>query len=355
MHSKAFVVLPKKYEAFIEEEMALVRTVYKDVVGYIVVRNSNARTYLSTDKVEKLKDEDFDTLVVMDRLKPSQVVNLVRSLKRDVVDRVMVILEIFAMHAGSREAQLQVELARLRHSLPLIKEAIRYAKLGELHGFLGAGKYGYEKYYLLLKRREARVRREIEKLREVRSLRRKARLEAGYPSVVLVGYTCAGKTSLFNAITGLSKPVGPEPFTTLVPKSYRVSYGDLEFVLVDTVGFIRDIPPEIIEAFYATLEEVAEADLITNLVDASKPLNEVISEIKTCTDILGKLGARGKPVIYALNKIDKLSNDGILNVVEHVQKVVGSTKLIPISCTRKVNINALLDAIYEELVKRRSR
>ncbi|MEM4582607.1 MAG: GTPase, partial [Desulfurococcaceae archaeon] len=275
---KTFVLIPRKYVDFVDEELALVKTIYGSIVDYIIVKNTNSKTYLSKDKIEKIKSRDFDKLVVMDKLKPSQFINLARELKRDIADRIMVILEIFANHAGSREALLQIELARLRYTLPLIKEAIRYAKLGELHGFLGAGRYGYEKYYTMLKKREARVRRELEKLRLIRGIRRKARVEAGLPHVVIVGYTCAGKTSLFNTLTGLSKPVGPEPFTTLSPKSYRVNYRDVDFIVTDTVGFIRDIPPEVIESFYATLEEVSEADIVVNVVDASKKLSEVISE-----------------------------------------------------------------------------
>lgn len=347
---KVFVVVPKKYERFLEEELSLVKTVYKDIVGYFVIKYTNPRTYLSKEKLEKLKQLEFDKLVVMDKLKPSQLVNIARALRRDVTDRLLIILEVFANHAGSKEAHLQIELARLRHILPLIKEAIRYAKLGELHGFLGAGRYGYEKYYLMLKRREVRVRREIEKLREIRSIRRKARLEAGYPHVVIIGYTCAGKTSLFNVITGLLKPVGPEPFTTLTPKAYRVRYKDLDFILIDTVGFIRDIPPEIIEAFYATLEEIAESDLIINIVDVSKPLEEIKSEIITCNDILRKIGVHGKPIIYALNKIDKLAND-YTGIAKAVEELVNGKTVIPISCTKRVNIELLLEKIHEELKK----
>lgn len=344
-----FVVVPRKYEKSLEEELSLVKTAYGDLSGFRIVKGSNPKTYLSSSVIEELSGRDFEKLVVMDTLKPSQLVNLARSLRRDVVDRIMVILEIFAIHAGSREAQLQIELARLRHMLPLVKEAIRYAKLGELHGFLGAGRYGYEKYYLMLKRREARVRRDIQRLREIRNVRRKARLEAGYPHVAIVGYTCAGKTSLFNVITGLSKPVGPEPFTTLTPKAYRVSYRDLDFILVDTVGFIRDIPPEIIEAFYATLEEVAESELIMNVIDASKPLEEIRNEIITCNSILNKIGARNIPIIYALNKIDVVNQEKLEEAIKLVREFTANSRAVPISCKTRTNIDVLLEEVYKLL------
>lgn len=348
---KVYVIIPRKYEKFVDEELALVKTIYSEVVGYEVVKGSNAKTYISSESISKLKQLEFDKLIIMDKLKPSQIVNIARELRREVSDRILTILEIFAIHAGSKEAQLQVELARLRYMLPLVREAIRYAKLGELHGFLGAGRYGYEKYYLMLKKREAKVRREIEKLREVRSIRRKSREEAGYPHVVIIGYTGAGKTTLFNTITGLSKPVGPGPFTTITPKSHRVSHGEVDFILTDTVGFIRDIPPEIIEAFYATLEEVVEADLIINVVDISKPLEEVENEIKTCSEVLEKLGVKDKAIVYAFNKIDKLG-DSYLAVVEKARTFIkSSSTVVPISCIKKINIDVLLDKIAEELRK----
>ncbi|MEM2024681.1 MAG: GTPase HflX [Desulfurococcaceae archaeon] len=345
------MVLPKKYAPFLEEELALVQTIYSEVAGYITVGNTAQRTYLSSEKISKLKEMDFDRLIVMDKLKPAQYVNLTRELKREVLDRIFVILEIFATHAGSQEALLQIELARLKHMLPLIKEGIRYAKIGELHGFLGAGKYGYEKYYLMLKRKEARVRRELERLREIRSIRRKARLEAGLPHVAIVGYTCAGKTSLFNSITGLSKPVGPEPFTTLTPKAQRAGYKGISFIVIDTVGFIRDIPPEIVESFYATLEEIAEADIIVNVVDASRSLSEVISELETCRDILGKIGSRDRTVVYALNKIDKINSyEEVVKAV--AERLAVGNDVIPTSSTKRINIDLLLERIYTKLKSR---
>jgi GTP-binding protein HflX len=346
---RVVVVVPRRYLDYLDEELALVKTVYESIVDYIVAGGSNPRTYLSRDKLIKVRGLDFDKLVVLDRLKPSQFVNIAREIKRDVVDRILLILEIFASHAGSREALLQVELARLKHMLPLVKEAIRYAKLGELHGFLGAGRYGYEKYYTMLKRREARIRREIEKLRETRSIRRKARVEAGFPHVAIVGYTCAGKTSLFNLLTGLSKPVGPEPFTTITPKSYRVVYRDLGFIVTDTVGFIRDIPPEIIDSFYATLEEAAEADVIIDIVDASKRVSDVLREIETSREVLWKIGVYNKPVIYALNKIDRV--DSVDSVVYSIVKHTGISEgdIVPISCLKRVNIDKLLEKIYSVL------
>lgn len=345
---KVVVVLPRDRLPFINEELSLVKTIYSQIVETVVVKKANPRTYLSEEKLEKISGLDFDKLVVMDQLRPVQLINLLRFLKRDVIDRMMLILEIFAEHAGSKEAVLQIELARLRYYLPLVKEAIRYAKLGELHGFLGAGRYGYEKYYLMLRRREARVRRELERLAETRSIRRKARREKGFYHVAIAGYTCAGKTTLFNALTGLSKPVGPEPFTTLSPKSAKIVFKGLDIILTDTVGFIRDLPPEIVDAFYATLEEISYSDMVIDVVDSSKPREEIINEVSTSLEVFSRLGVVGPNIIIALNKID-LTKD-VNESMEAVREVVGEKyPVVPISALRKYGISNLLEKVAEML------
>lgn len=345
------VVIPKKYVKFVDEELGLVKTIYNNILDVVIVKNTSSKTYLSPYKIERLREMDFDKLIVMDRLRPSQYINLIKELRKNVIDRVMLILEIFAQHAGSKEALLQIELARLKYSLPLIKETIRHRKLGELHGFLGTGRYGFEKYYSMMKKKEAIVRKELERLRETGDTRRKARSEAGFPHVVIVGYTCAGKTSLFNVLTGLNKPVGPEPFTTLSPKSYKVVYKDLAFIVTDTVGFIRDLPPEIISAFYATLEEIVNAGLILNVVDSSKPVSNIIEDIETSRNILSKLNVHGKDMIIVLNKIDKLYfHKDILDEISKFLKP--GENIIPVSCKHGTNVEKLLNEIYVRLRNR---
>lgn len=347
------VAVPKKYVEYLDEEISLVKTIYPVVGNVFVVKKPNRKTYISATMLDELRGKRFDKLVVMDSLKPTQIINLVRELRKDVIDRSMLILEIFANHAGSLEAKLQIELAQLRHNLPLIKEAIRYAKIGEMHGFLGAGEYGFEKYYFMLKRRENKVRREIERVRKTRALRRERRERLGYPHVAIIGYTCAGKTTLFNRLTMLSKPVGPEPFTTLTPKSYKVRFNTIEAVVTDTVGFIRDLPPEVLEAFYATLEEVAESDLILNVIDSSKPLKRIIDEVETSMSILGKIGCKGRPLIHVLNKIDLVSSDRLKEIMEGLERALNNSQdsIIPVSAEKNINIDELV-LLVESTLKR---
>lgn len=348
MSRNTIVVIPSKYRKYEDEELELVRTIYDRIEQVIYVRKPNPKYYLTLPKLEEIKEssKDINTIVIMDKVKPSQVINLMRETGKEIVDRVSLILGIFALHAGSKEAKLQIELARIRHMLPIIKETIRYAKLGELHGFLGSGRYGYEKYYRMAKEKEARIRKELERLRKLRSLRRKHRRDLGYPLVSIIGYTCAGKTTLFNRLTGYTKPVGPEPFTTLSPKTASSYLNGYKVMFTDTVGFIRDLPPEIVEAFYATLEEIVESDIIINVVDASQKTHSVITEIYETRKTLEKIGVHGKPIIIALNKIDLLEASEVEKIMSTISKVKEPYEIIvPISALKGINIETLCNII----------
>ncbi len=348
MHSniRVVVILPHKYINYMDEELSLVKTLYKEIVEVYTIRRPNPKYYITIPVLDEIKLlEDIDKIIIMDRLKPRQIINLYRELSIEVLDRILLILEIFAEHAGSREAKLQIELARLKHQYPLVKEAIRVMKLGELHGFLGAGRYGYEKYYLMLKEREARIRRGIEKLRKIRSVRRQRRRREEAIHVSLVGYTCAGKTTLFNKITGLGKPVGPEPFTTLQPKTSAIMYRGVKIYFTDTVGFIRDLPPEIIEAFYATLEEIKYSDIIVDVIDASKPVRDVLVELSEALNVFSEIGVHGKKIIIALNKIDLVNNDHLITVINNINRSINLNEIVPISAVNGLNIDKLLDYI----------
>ncbi len=352
--SKVVAAIPRKYSDFIDEEVSLVKAIYNHSdVDVIIVRGGNPKTYLSTDVVKKLKEDGVRELVVMDLLKPRQYFNLIKELRANVLDRMHVILEIFVQHAGSREAQIQIELAKLRYGLSIIKEAVRRAKMGELHGYLGGGEYGYEKYYAMAVRRVARLRREIEHLRKLREIRRVNREKLGYPHVAIVGYTCTGKTTLFNYITRNYKPVGPEPFTTLTPKASSACYNGVKLIFIDTVGFIRDLPPQLIEAFYATLEEIVYSDAIVVTVDASKRLSEIKTSIISTNNLLESIGAHGKQSVVALNKIDLVTAERVSEIVEFLGRElnVDLNNVVPISAAKGINIDGLMRRVIEVLPK----
>lgn len=341
----------------LDEVRALVETLNLRVVGEVVVRGRkfNSNSYLSRSKIALLKKlidgNNVSKVYIYDELKPRQIMNLMKELKVGIYDRVGLILEIFALHAGSKEAKLQIEMLRLKHELPLIKEWIRRAKIGELPGFLGPGGYATDAYYYSMRRRYAKIRDELLALRERRALERVKRSSYGFPQVAISGYTNAGKTTLFNVLTNESKPVGMGMFTTISPKVKGVLINGRKVIFVDTVGFIRKVPAEVIEAFYATLEEIAESDLTVVLLDSTEELNVIIDKLKTSLEVLSKIGYLGKPIIVALNKIDAVGNseevEGKLKVVREFLKgsYMWGWDVIPLSALKHINIDLLKERV----------
>ena len=351
----------------LDEALALVNTLKPQQVKVVKLRNKyrpDTRTYLGKGKLSDLKDiienisgngYGITKLVIYDTLFPRQAVNLMRELKVDVVDKIMLILEIFALHAGSKEAKLQIEMARILHQLPLIREWVRRAKIGELPGFLGPGAYAIDKYYQHLKRRLARIRRELSILRARRELERSRRRALGFPHIAITGYANAGKTTLFNKLTNEHKPVGPEMFTTLSPKAKRADINGVSAIVVDTVGFVRNIPAEIIEAFYATLEEVSSSDVALLVLDSSESVDAVLSKLRSSLNTLAKIGYVGKPLVIALNKIDLCSDEG-RQVEDAVRKTVPEIypwkwSVVRISALKGVNLNVLKEVVADFIKK----
>jgi len=359
LHRKAVLI---SREDDLEEALALIRCLDDvDVVKIVSLRRNykvDNKSYIRRGKLEQLKRElesleyKVDTLYLYDVLKPRQVVNLMRNLRVDVKDKVGLILEIFAAHAGSKEAKLQIEMADILHKLPLVKEWIRRAKMGELPGFMGPGRYAVDAYYTHMRRRLSKIKRELEELRARRTLARSQRIRKGMQQVAIAGHANAGKTTLFNRITSEHKPVGPEMFTTLTPKSKAASLNGKHIIFVDTVGFIRDVPHEVIEAFYATLEEITLSDLTILVLDASESPSLLHRKLISSLDTLRRIGYVGKPLIVALNKIDAVDNVNML--VKDVGTLLSkhyhwSWHVAPISALKGYGIDTLLKTVYKYL------
>ena len=346
-YKKAIMIIPRSQAEDLEEALALAET-----AGYKVVKVWKSRYPNRVGKglVEQVAAdaEGVDTIIFYGDLKPSSAFRLAKEARTRVIDRVQLILEIFALHAGSEEAKLQIEMARIRHELPLVRELIRRSKMGELPGFLGPGGYAVDSYYRHLTSRLARLRRQLEALRRLRRGRLEARRKAGLRHVAIVGYASAGKTTLFNALTGLNRAVGPEYFTTLHPKHYAINLRGERVVLTDTVGFIRRVPPEVIEAFYSTLEEIAYSDVIVFVVDVSEEPRILREKMESGFETLARIGAVGIPTVIAANKIDLLDPDLLrerLKVVSDTASLYAEAPVVPISASKGVNLDSLLDAI----------
>lgn len=287
---------------------ALAEVAGYEPVGFVTqFSDQDSRFYLGKGKLEEITKMDFDVFIAYHSLTPLQFYNLRRRLNVEVMDRVLLILRIFERRAGSLESKLQIELASLKYRLPTVKEYLRRAKMGEQIGYMGAGEYAVDAYYRHMMNRISQIKRRLDKLRENRAALMRKRKDLGIPEVVLTGYTSVGKTTLFNKLTAERKYVDGKPFATLDTYTRRISLWGKEMVLTDTIGFIEDLPPVLIESFYSTLQEVADADLILLLVDASDELDEFDRELRTSLEVLSTLGVYKERVLPVLSKVDKVS------------------------------------------------
>lgn len=326
----------------LEELIQLSNTARLDVVGQTYQRldRIDPATYIGKGKLEEIQgylvDLEFDLLVFDDELSPRQQRNIEETLGIRVLDRTALILDIFAQHARTREGALQVELAQYEYLLPRLTH--QWAHLGRQvaagggrrgkgarggagtgPGSLGAGMRGPGETQLETDRREIRhriahLKQSLEDVRHQRGLQREQRRKTGIPTVALVGYTNAGKSTLLNALTGTEALVADQLFATLDPLTRRVTLpAGKEVLLTDTVGFIKKLPTTLIAAFRATLEEVVEADALLHVVDISHGM--AIEQSLAVESVLEELGAADKPMIVALNKVDKLPASEVENIV----------------------------------------
>ena len=297
-------------EASLDELAQLAATAGAQVVGRLTQRLPfPSRThYLGEGKLGELlvlkNSANYNLVIIDDELTPNQQRNLEDALQVKIIDRVALILDIFARRARTREGQLQVALAQLEYLYPrLAGQWSHLERLGGGIGTRGPGESQIETDRRIIQKKIQRLKQQIEQVRKHRELYRQKRKKTGIPVVALVGYTNTGKSTLLNALSKANVFVENKLFATLDPTTRRLSLPDNSPVLVtDTVGFIRKLPPTIITAFRATLEELSEASILVHVVDFSSP--EAAQQCQAVEDILRELGLSDKPRITALNKID---------------------------------------------------
>jgi len=315
--------------------------------------------YIGKGKITELivlkEETHYDTVIFDDELSPRQQRNLEETLRVKVIDRTALILDIFAKKARTREGQLQVELAQHRYLLPrLIGQWSHLERLGGGIGTRGPGESQLETDRRLIRKRISRIEDEIESVRKHRSLYRRRRKERGVPIVALVGYTNAGKSTLFNKLSQAGVIVENKLFSTLDPVTRRLVLPDGQrFLLTDTVGFIHKLPPSIVAAFRATLEELGEADLLLHVVDITR--HNAAKQCQAVEKVLEELSLANKPKITVFNKVDLLfNNEKELKTLDSVFYLEGYMPLaernfVLLSAMKGWGIPKLLDKITYNL------
>ena len=293
-----------------DELEELTRTAGAEIIGAFAQKRDrpDRNTYLGKGKIDELfaevRESDADLVIVNGELRPTQLRNLEEALHVRVIDRTQLILDIFAQRAHTAEGKLQVELALLKYTLPRITSLYtQFERQQGGIGMRGPGETKLEADRRKIRKRIADLEDELEEIRKRRHIQKQSRRELPFPTAALVGYTSAGKSTLLNTLSGSQVYVDKQLFATLDPTTRRVVLPDGWAVLVtDTVGFIKDLPHDVVAAFRATLEEVTEADFLIHVVDASNPHMAV--QITAVNHVLAELGASDKPMVTVFNKSD---------------------------------------------------
>jgi GTP-binding protein HflX len=297
------------------------------------------------DEIKKeIEDLEYDAIIVNGTLKPSQHHYLEMKFQKECLDRTGVILRIFAEHAHTPEAIAQVTLAKLRYELPFLREWVHKAKEGDKPGFLAGGAYATDVYFEHAKSHARRIEENLEELSRQREITRVKRHSRGYSLVSLAGYTNAGKSALFNAMCGAEVEVDNRLFSTLSTTTRKVKGIPGNVLMVDTVGFIRNLPTDLIDAFNSTLEEVFYADLILLVFDSSDPIESIKEKIETSTDILlPKI--EQQMLIFVANKIDLLSDSEIDKVRSVVSEIAEPHEMRMVSARTGKGIDSLKELV----------
>jgi GTP-binding protein HflX len=336
-------------EESLDELALLVDTAGADPVDRMLQRRDrpDPATYIGKGKAQELRELadalDVDVVVFDDELSPAQQRNLETLFERDVVDRVALILDIFAQHASSQEGMLQVELAQLRYRLPRLRgRGIQLSQQGAGIGTRGPGETQLEVDRRRILRRVAKLERDLDQLAQTRTTQRKARLRRAIPTVALVGYTNAGKSTLLNRLTDAHVLVEDRLFSTLDTTTRRLRLAGGEIVLCsDTVGFVRRLPHQLVQAFRSTLAELADADLVVHVVDGSAADPE--GQIDAVRSVLREIEVDDLPELLVVNKIDAAAPDVVDDLLAAHEGAVA------VSARTGEAIDKLLDTIGARL------
>ncbi len=346
----------KLCEEYLKELHSLCDTFGLGVVAEVScpIKKLEAATYLGTGKLQELFLEantlGAEVIIFDDEISPHQQKNLEKIFQRPVLDRTELIIEVFAQRAQTKEAKLQIELAKIKYQFPRLKRMWTHLsrQVAGGGGYLkGEGEKQIEIDRRLLRHRINRLQKEIEEVVAQRHTQRSARVRAGIPTFAIIGYTNAGKSTLLRTLTGANVLVEDKLFATLDTTTKKfVLPNRQEILLIDTVGFIRKIPHTVVAAFKSTLEEAVHTDILIHLVDASHPLAEEHAE--AALEVLQQLGGVDHPIITVLNKVDACENALFLTKMR-----IKCPKTVQISALHGTGLDHLMEVMVEEVSRLR--
>lgn len=350
-------------EDSLQELAELARSAGANVVGSVSQRLERpTHVYLGKGKLEELqrtiKEQQIDMVITDDELTPTQQRNLENALDGNikVLDRTALILDVFAQRARTREGRLQVELAQHEYLMPrLAGQWTHLERLGGGIGTRGPGETQIETDRRLIRGRIQKLKNNLEDVRRHRRLYRSRRKQSQVPVASLVGYTNAGKSTLLNRLTGAGVVAENRLFSTLDPVTRRIMLpSGRQVLLTDTVGFINKLPPTVVAAFRATLEEAQESDLVIHVVDVTHPNSD--EQAQVVEDVLTELGLEDKPRIVVLNKVDLLQSDDDAESISAIQEMVtGRSRVVLASALEGTGLDRLaseIDDLLSEVAER---
>ncbi len=316
----------------------------------------DVNSFVGKGKLEEIQDfieneeSAVESVIVDGRLKPSQWFLLEKKLGVEVFDRLNLIINIFENHADRKEAKLQVKLANLQYKRPFVREIIHRARAGEHPGFMAGGEYQVDDYYEMIKKQMKSIKDELKTISKKRNLRRSHRHKSGFYLISLAGYTNAGKSSLLNLLSEEKVKVEGKLFSTLSTTTRKITDSTLPVLVTDTVGFIRDLPAWVIDAFHSTLEEIQVADVVLLIADISDDLETLLDKLKVSFKELLNIGFSSE-IILVLNKSDLIGETEIEYKLDEIKKqdFVKDRKIIYISVEEKKNVDLLKDLIFDSL------